>query len=196
MGHLSAVAGKIIFEKYPSIAATDAEGQGGGALMYYDLNDKKEVTIMEAVGSYELSSDGLSIAVMTSSGELAIVAVAEGQKVEKKVPLNQMAMTVDPMLEWKQIFNDTWRMQRDYFYDKDMHGVDWAAMKVQYGKLIDQCVTRSDVNFVLGELIGEINASHTYRGGGDEENAKMKNVGYLGADWAKENGEFKIKKKF
>ncbi len=194
LGHLAAVAGKIIFEKYPSIAASDAETQGGGILMYYDLNDKKEVTIMEAVGSYELSSDGSSIAVMTSSGEIGVVTVAEGQKFEKKVPLHEMVMTIDPMQEWKQIFNDTWRLQRDYFYDKDMHGVNWPAMKVQYDKLIDQCVTRSDVNFVLGELIGEINASHTYRGGGDEENAKMKNVGYLGADWAKDNGEFKIKK--
>ncbi|MCK7526345.1 MAG: hypothetical protein MZV64_56450 [Ignavibacteriales bacterium] len=65
--------------------------------------------------------------------------------------------------------HDVWRLQRDFFYDKNMHGVDWNAMKKQYGDLIDNAVTRGDVNYIIGELISELNASHTYRGGGDDE---------------------------
>ena len=65
-------------------------------------------------------------------------------------------MTVDPRAEWKQIFNDTWRFERDFFYDPNMHGVDWNAMRTRYGKLLDDAVTRWDVNFVIGELIAEL----------------------------------------
>ena len=102
---------------------------------------------------------------------------------DKKVPSGQLDMTVDPKAEWKQIFTDAWRLERDFFYDRHMHGVDWAAMRKRYAGLLDLAVTRSDVNVVIGELIGELNASHTYRGGGDEEVAPMRAVGYLGIDW-------------
>ena len=86
-------------------------------------------------------------------------------------------MTVDPPAEWRQIFNDVWRFYRDYFYDPNMHGEDWNAMRVRYGKLLDDAVTRWDVNFVIGELIAELNSSHTYRGGGDLEKAAKRGVG-------------------
>ncbi|HXV13248.1 MAG TPA: PDZ domain-containing protein, partial [Candidatus Krumholzibacteria bacterium] len=123
-----------------------------------------------------------------------VVDVKEDQKLEKKMPSGELAMTVDPRAEWKQIFNDVWRFERDYFYDPGMHGVDWNRMRTQYGKLLDDAVTRWDVNFVIGELIAELNASHTYRGGGDEEQAQEVAVGYLGVDWELANGAYRIKK--
>jgi tricorn protease len=92
-----------------------------------------------------------------------------------------------------QIFNDAWRFERDFFYDPGMHGVDWEAMRKQYGDLIQYAVTRNDVNFIIGELIGELNASHTYRGGGDMEMPKQRAVGYLGVNWEKADGYFRIK---
>ena len=92
-------------------------------------------------------------------------------------------MTVDPRAEWRQIFNDVWRIERDFFYDPNMHGVDWPALRERYGKLIEAAVTRWDVNYVIGELIAELNASHTYRGGGDTEEAAPVGTGYLGIDW-------------
>jgi tricorn protease len=103
-------------------------------------------------------------------------------------------MTVVPRDEWKQIFNDVWRLQRDYFYDKNMHGVDWKAMKEQYGALINNAVTRGDVNYIIGELIAELNSSHTYRGGGDDETPLQRQVGYLGIDWELNSGAYKIKR--
>jgi tricorn protease len=113
---------------------------------------------------------------------------------EKTMPTGRMEMTVDPRAEWRQIFNDVWRFERDFFYDKNMHGVDWAAMKTRYGALLDQAVTRWDVNFVIGELISELNASHTYRGGGDTEQVKPAKVGYLGVDWALDKGAYRIQR--
>ena len=103
-------------------------------------------------------------------------------------------MTVVPKDEWKQIFADVWRFERDYFYDPGMHGVDWNLMKSRYGDLIDQANSRNDVNIIIGDLIAELNASHTYAGGGDITQAKTINVGYLGADVAVENGHYRIKK--
>ncbi|HEX9082471.1 MAG TPA: PDZ domain-containing protein, partial [Holophagaceae bacterium] len=78
------------------------------------------------------------------------------------------------------------------FYDPGMHGVDWNAMHARYGKLIETCMTREDVNFVLGELIGELNSSHAYRAGGDVETGPHLGVGLLGADFALEHGAYRI----
>ena len=72
------------------------------------------------------------------------------------------------------------------------NGVDWSALRTRYAKLLDDAVTRWDVNFVLGEFIGELNASHTYRGGGDEEKAPQRNVGMLGVDWELSSGAYRI----
>jgi tricorn protease len=103
-------------------------------------------------------------------------------------------MVVIPKEEYRQIFMDAWRFERDFFYDKDMHGVDWPLMKERYGKLIDDAVTRWDVNFILGELIGELSASHTYRGGGDTEKTPSLDVGYLGINWSLNHGYYQIEK--
>jgi tricorn protease len=103
-------------------------------------------------------------------------------------------MSVIHKEEWTQIFNDVWRFERDFFYDPNMHGVDWNLMKKRYGALIAQSNTRNDVNIIIGDLIAELNASHTYNGGGDIERSQRMNVGYLGADFELHKDEFQIKK--
>jgi tricorn protease len=90
------------------------------------------------------------------------------------------------------MFVDVWRTYRDFFYDPGMHGLDWAGLRDHYGALLDDAVTRWDVNFVIGELIGEVNASHTYVGGGDTETPRRKQVGLLGVDWEVADGAYRI----
>jgi len=99
---------------------------------------------------------------------------------------------LDPQAEWRQLFSEVWRTYRDYFYDPNMHGLDWDALREHYGSLLDDAVTRWDVNFIIGELIGEVNASHTYVGGGDTESPLRRRVGLLGVDWALEDGAYRI----
>jgi tricorn protease len=163
-GGIQAVSGKVIFLRVPNTGSADKKKP----LVYYDLDKREEKTF-------------------------SIVDVGENQKLEKKMPTAQLAMTVDPRAEWKQIFTDVWRFDRDFFYDPNMHGVDWNDMRVHYGKLLDNAVTRWDVNYVIGELISELSSSHTYRGGGDVEEGPSMNFGYLGVDWEFSSGAYRIK---
>ncbi len=188
MSQLAAVEGKVLFMRYPN------SGSGGGesALMYYDLKDRKEKTIIKNVSSYRLSANGKKLLVRQGNNA-AIIDVGPNKKMDKTIALEEMESTINPRDEWTQIFNDAWRFQRDFFYDDEMHGVDWEAKREQYGNMIKYAMTRNDVNYILGELIGELDASHTYRGGGDQEIPDQKAVGYLGVDWEKANDHFKVK---
>jgi len=102
-------------------------------------------------------------------------------------------MLVDPVQEWQQIFNDAWRLERDFFYDSTMHGVDWNLVKERYSKMMKGAMTREEVDFIIGEMIGELSSSHTYHGGGDLETEKHSTVGYLGVNWEAEGSFYKVK---
>ena len=186
---LDAAEGKVLFVRRPRSGS--APGQKS-ALCYFDLKDRKEEVVIEEMDGYQLSADGKKLLVRQADG-YGIIDLKPKQKIEKKLRTAELESGVDPRAEWQQVFTDAWRFTRDFFYDPNMHGVNWKAIREQYGKLINDCVTRWDVNFVLGEMIAELNASHTYRGGGDEERGRDRRAGLLGADWAFENGAYRIK---
>ncbi len=186
---LASVKGKLIYHKGPNTGSEIEKAP----LMYYDLEKRETKTIVGDADGFELAAGGEKI-LIGHNNNYAIVEVGADQKMDKTIKTDQLKMMLDPKAEWKQIFTDAWRFERDFFYDKNMHGVNWNGMRIQYGNLLNDAVTRWDVNFVLGELIGELNASHTYRGGGDQERAKNENMGYLGVDWELTNGFYRIKK--
>jgi tricorn protease len=156
-------------------------------ILYYDFKEREEKTIVGDADGFVLSADGKKLLVWKDESA-AIVKLAADQKMDKPLRFAEMEMLVDPRAEWRLLFNDAWRFQRDFFYDPGMHGVDWDAMRDQYGALIDDAVTRWDVNYVIGELIGELNASHSYRGGGDTEAGERRGVGLLGVNWTLVDG--------
>ena len=188
-GDLAAVSGKLIFRRLPP-AGSDGEKS---ALVYYEFKKREEKTILEDVDDAILAAKGEKILVRRKT-DYAIIEPKDGQKFEKKLPVNSLEMVIDPVAEWEQLFTESWRLERDYFYDPNMHGVDWNAMRQRYGGLIKDAVTRWDVNYVIGELIAELSSSHTYRSGGDLEKDLERGVGYLGADFSLENGAYRIKK--
>ncbi len=189
-GYLTAAEGKLLY--ITLMVPEPKPGEPRLALHFFDLKKRESKQIIASINGYDLSADGKKILVVQRE-TAAVLAPEPDQKIEKPVPLDQLEMSLTPRDEWQQIFNDVWRFERDYFYDANMHGVDWPAMRQRYGALVPQCATRSDLNFLIGELIGELNASHTYRGGGDQETPRQKNTGYLGIDWALENGAYRIK---
>jgi tricorn protease len=187
-GGMAAVKGKIILQRGPRTGA----GGGNSPLIYYDLTEREEKTILDDVDNFALSADGNKLLVLTNR-RWAIIDVKPAQKIDKPLRIAEMQEVVDPRAEWRQIFTDVYRFERDYFYDADMHGVDWDGLHTRYAKLIDDAVTRWDVDWVIGEFIAELSSSHTYHGGGDMEQAPTRRVGLLGADFSLENGAFRIK---
>ncbi len=183
-----AVSGKLIYRRSPRAGS----GEEKGKLVYYDLEKREDKTILDEVDDAILAAKADKILVRRGS-DYAIIEPKENQKFEKKLPLSGLETVIDPAAEWEQLFTEAWRLERDYFYDPHMHGVNWAGMRERYDRLLKDAVTRWDVNYVIGELIAELSSSHTYRSGGDVENPAQRGVGYLGVDFALENGGFRIK---
>lgn len=188
-GDLSAVSGKLIYRRLPRAGSTDERS----ALLYFDFEKREDKTILDDVDDAVLAAKGAKLLVRRKS-EYAIIEPKEGQRFDKKLALGGLEAVVDPVAEWQQIFTEAWRLERDYFYDPNLHGVNWQEMRERYGAILKDAVTRWDVNFIIGELIGELNSSHTYRNGGDLEAAPQRPVGYLGVDFSLENGAFRFKK--
>ncbi len=186
---LTATKGKIIFRDNTN----GDQKNGKNPIVFWDIKDRELKTIIDDANGYIIASNGEKMMVVNQQ-KVSIIDIKENQKMENMVPVQEIEMTIAPREEWNQIFTDAWRMERDFFYDKNMHGVDWDAMKTKYEKLLKQAATREDVNFIIGELIGEMNSSHTYKGGGDEEKAKRRNVGYLGVDWKMNNNAYQVAK--
>src|SRR5437867_7514234 len=108
--------------------------------------------------------------------------------------LEGMSMHLDPREEWRQIFDEAWRLERDFFYVPNMHGVDWPAMKKKYGALIPDVAHRFALTYVIGEMISELNIGHAYVGGGDMPTAKPVPVALRGVDYAldRSSGRYRI----
>ena len=185
--NLAAVSGKVLVLRRPRAGSADKQS----TIVLWDLKEREEKSVLDDADGFAVSADGTKLLVM-SNGKLALVDPAPKQKIDKPLRTAELEMSLDPVAEWRQIFNDAWRIERDYFYDPNMHGVDWPAMRERYGALLDDVVTREDLNYVIGELIAELSSSHSYRGGGDVEKGLERGVGLLGVDFALEQGAYQI----
>ena len=154
---LQAVKGQLLYRRLPRSGSRRHQEPHSSSST---STEREEKTVLEDADGFEVTFDGKRMLV-AQDDKFAILEIKSPQKFEKPIVTADMEATVDPRAEWAQMFEDVYRFQRDYFYDAGMHGVDWAAMKARYGKLLDDAVTRWDVDFIIGEFIGELNASHT-----------------------------------
>ncbi|MBA3849951.1 MAG: protease, partial [Opitutus sp.] len=190
------IALPIAASNYPAIAmagdkvyyirATSPFGTAGGTLFVYSLKDQKETDLGPCSG-FQLTADNKKMLV-AQQREYAIIDLPAA-KIELKDKLNfsGLEMNLDRLAEWQQIYDESWRQMRDFFYAPNMHGIDWPAMKRKYAALVPSIRHRNDLNFVVGELIGELNVGHAYVGGGDRANeAARVPVGLLGADFSRD----------
>jgi tricorn protease len=185
---LQSIKGKLLYRRLPRTGSSDDEN----SIVFFDLTEREEKTVLDDATGFEVTFDGKKMLVLAKE-KYAVLDVKASQKFEKPMATADLEAPVSPRAEWRQIFNDVFRFERDYFYDPNMHGVDWTALRARYGELMEDAVTRWDVDFVLGEFIGELNASHTYHGGGDLEEVPQRSVGMLGVDWELANGAYRIK---
>ncbi|MGZ8868469.1 MAG: S41 family peptidase, partial [Thermoanaerobaculia bacterium] len=172
--------------------------EGKRALKFYNIDDRKEETILEALRGYELSANREKLIAQLGSDEYTIVSAKPGQKPgDGTIALERMEMKIDPRAEWAQEFTDAWRILRDWFYDPKMHGLDWNAMRERYGQLVPHIAHRDDLDYILGELGGELNAGHVYVESPSGRNVKRVDNGLLGAEIvADPSGYFRIEKIF
>ena len=166
----------------------DTEPQSKRALKTLALESEKPEleTFLDDIRSYELSADAKKVLVRRAKDLLVLDAAAKapsGSDLNKKVvPLGDWQFKLDPRDEWRQMFTEAWRLERDYFYDRQMHGVDWPAIRARYAPLVERVTDRSELSDVLAQMVAELSALHIFVYGGDERSGKDDVVpGSLGA---------------
>ncbi len=163
------------------------KGSGGkkSRLMMYDLDKRKEKTLGEVSG-YEISADKKKM-LISRNRSYAIINLPKGEvKITEKLKLRDMKVNLNRKAEWTQIFNESWRQMREYFYAPNMHGVDWKGVREKYAQLLPFVNHRNDLTYIIGEMISELNIGHAYVGGGDRPKPRRIKLGLLGAVLSKD----------
>jgi len=178
--------------RYPSVTDTT---EGKYDLKIYNLEEQEVADGLKGIQNYHLSADRKKL-VYRSGAKFGIVdASGKGKVGDGLVDFADAKFRLDRMAEFRQIFAEAWRVERDWFYAPNMQGTDWAAVRAKYEPLVEDCGNRSDLNYLIGEMIGELNAGHTYVYGGDVGGAgKRVGVGLLGCDFEADGGFFRIAK--
>ncbi len=160
---------------------TNGRAERGASLVRFDFKSKKASKAMDGVQGFDLSHDGKTLLAMTTRGQLHTGKA--GAKVKTK-PLNtsDVKIRLNPREEWEQIFDETVRLERQYFYDPNSHGLDWDAVSARYKKLLPHVGRRADLNRLLVEMIAELQVGHNRTGGGDVHREQTVPVGLLGAN--------------
>ncbi|MEO1969687.1 MAG: S41 family peptidase [Sphingomonadaceae bacterium] len=191
-------AGKIIYLTDPVATLTGPLPGEDSKLHIYDIKKRTDLVIADKVDRYSISGNGQSVLIKQGHSYKVVLTkpdALEDQANVHGVDLDHMRMLVDPRKEWNEMFENAWRLERDMFFNEKMNGVDWQAVHDKYVKLLPTLGSREDLNYLIGEMIGEMSNSHTYVGGGDDGDTQPQvDPALLGADWAldKSSGRYRI----
>jgi tricorn protease len=175
------------------------QGDRPASLKIYSIKDRKETTLADDIRGYNLSMDGSKVIVAGPGSTYGVYdATPQGDKSRKAVSTAGLAVDRVPAEEWDQIFNEVWRRYRDFFYVPNMHGYDWEALREQYKPLLKYVAHRSDLNYVIGEMISELTIQHAYVEGGDFQLPPRPRVALPGARFEldQQTGRYRIGKIF
>lgn len=167
-----------------------------GNLHYFNLADKKDQVIISGIRSFALAAKAKKV-LYSSRDSYGIIDIKPNQKPgDGRLDFKDMEVKINPMVEWKQMFVDAWRIYRDWFYVENMHGVDWEKMKAKYEELVAFLGHRADLDYLFGELVGELNVGHAYVNWGQFDRPKRVEGGLLGARFEadEEAGRYVISK--
>lgn len=166
----------------------------GGEVKAFDLKSLKASTLVSGASIYTVSSDGTKLMYNAASNYYIVDASRKAQPEEGKLKLNTVKIYIDPVAEWKQTFDEVWRIEKDYFYVENMHGTDWDAVKKKYEKFLPFVGHREDLTYLFRDMLGELVVGHSYIKGGDQPKGSVVEVGMLGADYEIDQGYYKISK--
>lgn len=181
---------------YKKLAATDGKAfyLVRNALKSFDLGTREEKTIIEKTDDYAIGAHGDRVVYRSGETVGILDANGSGKPGDGAVNLAHLDMQLDRRAEWKQIFDEAWRMLRDNFFDPTMRGLDWPAMKRRYEAELPYVSSRNDLNTLIGELNGELGISHIGAYGGDVAEGSKTKAGLLGADYDVVDGFYRIRK--
>lgn len=172
--------GRVVYESSPA--------KGEPALKMFDMAARKESVLVKEAWSYSPAANAERIAYRTAEGIGVLSIGPEERAGDSPLDLSGLTMTIDRRSEWRQIFYEAWRIQRDFFFDEKLHGVDWEAMKRKYEVLLPQVASRGDLNHLIEDLFSELGQSHVEISGGDLPQRRQANAGLLGIDLLVDKG--------
>ena len=171
----------------------EAESDDNATLYRFDFDEHEAKSLKVGIKDFDLSADGKKLLIRYAKGKLEIADAVE-KLAAKPIELGQLRMRINPRDEWQQIFDETWWMERDFFYDPKLHGLDWDGVYKRYQPLLAHVQRREDLNDLLVEMIGELQVGHNRIGGGDVHKEPSAQVGLLGADFRMDDkGNYRIK---
>ena len=192
---LSAKTGHLIYATTPAFYY-GRQADPPPVLKIFSFKDRKETVIAEGIGGFALSQDGAKLLVRQGPNFALFDATPQGDKTRKAVSTANLYVDRVPSEEWAQIFGEVWRRYRDFFYVPNMHGYDWEALRKQYEPLLKYVAHRSDLNYVISEMIAELTVQHAYIEGGDIPLPPRPRVALPGARFSLdlEAGRYRISK--
>jgi tricorn protease len=169
--------------------------QQGQTLHRYHFKERKAETVLTPVNEAAVSHDRKSLLYRSASTWGIINTTDNGKKPgDGKLETGAIKIKISPQEEWKQIFREGWRFQRDFLYVNNVHGAPWNEVYKWYAPWVDHVQHRTDLNYVIDILGGEVAVGHSYTSGGDFPDIKSINIGLLGADYETDRGLYRFKK--
>jgi tricorn protease len=201
VGQLGAAKGFVYYVTTPIFGLSGPLPGEPFAIHVYDMKERKDAVVVAGAQGYSLSADGKKLLYAAPDRSYGIVDAAPPSAGphhpgDEALNVSGMKAEIDPRAEWRQMFNEVYRQERDYFFEASMNGVDWAKERDKYAQLLPYVADRYDLTYILGEFVGELSNSHTYVGGGDYPDLHPINDGVLGVDFGVDSasGVYRFKK--
>ena len=169
-------------------------GVTGVTIHKFDLDKRKLDKVLDGVGSFEISANGEKMLFRQAQNWFIASTTQPVKPGEGKLKTEDIEVYVDPRAEWRQMYREAWRIQRDFFYDPSFHGLDLKAAASKYEPYLASLTHRADLNYLFQEMFGELTVGHLYVQGGDLPDPRRVPGGLLGADYSVENGRYRFAK--
>lgn len=161
-------------------------------LYSFTLEKRKVDKVLEGITAFDLSHTGEKMLYKQGDRWFIAAATQPVKPGEGALRTDEMEVVVDPRAEWRQMYHEVWRIERDFFYDPGFHGLDLRAAEEKYKPFLEAVAHRTDLTYLFAEMLGELSVGHLFIGGGDLPPVKRVKVGLLGADYTIENGRYRF----
>ncbi|WP_371778448.1 S41 family peptidase [Streptosporangium subroseum] len=197
---IAGIKGKAVYLAFPveGSLGDDYADSSDGTLHFYDFAKQKQETLVGDVSEFQLGRDGATL-LYQAGKRLRVIKAGETPEEDDSpgrtsgwVDMHRVKVSIRPEAEWRQMFREAWRLQRENFWSEDMAGIDWEGVYRRYLPLVDRVTTRGEFSDLLWELLGELGTSHAYESGGAYRSRPHYRQGKLGVDWSFEDGLHRI----